>query len=154
MRKEMLMKIGKIKYGKAGMMTRVSRALIILFSFCAVWGFAFSADKQAKAEEGMTLEQILEVIEINYEGYPRNFKGPVPFSHQAHQSVMCMKCHHTGDYIQCGECHMMETEDEVVKLNWAFHRNCRGCHKELAEENPESQAPYRKCSGCHEKRKK
>ncbi|MFO7987789.1 MAG: cytochrome c3 family protein [Desulfatiglandaceae bacterium] len=147
------MKIGKIKHKKAEMITFVSSALTILFAVCV---FAVSADKEAKAEEpeGMTLEQLLEVKKINYEGYPRNFKGPVPFSHQAHKSVMCMKCHHTGDYIQCGECHMMETEDEVVKLNWAFHRSCRGCHKELAEENPESKAPDRKCSGCHAKREK
>lgn len=150
------MKIGKGTYKQAGMMALVPLGLTILFAVSAICGLGFSADDEAKAEEpeGMTLEQILTVREINYEGYPRNFKGPVPFSHQAHQSVMCLDCHHTGDYIQCAECHMMETEDELVKLKLAFHRNCRGCHKALKQEDPTSKAPYRKCNGCHAKREK
>jgi len=150
------MKTGKAGYDQTKMITIASSVLTVIFSICCIWGLAFSADQKEKANEveGMTLEQILAVQKIDSEGYSRKLKGPVAFTHQAHETVACIQCHHTGDYEKCSECHMQETEDEVIKIKFAFHRNCRGCHKALKKENEESKAPYRKCKGCHAKRQK
>ena len=150
------MKTRKPRYEGTGKVSIAFLVLTTIFSICCVWGLAFSADQEEKANEaeGMTLEQILTIQKIDNEGYSRKLKGPVVFTHQAHKMVACIKCHHTGDYEKCSECHLQETEDEVVKIKLAFHRNCKGCHKALKKEDEESKAPYRKCKGCHAKRQK
>lgn len=105
-----------------------------------------------------------EKILIYDESYTSHRKGPVPFSHQAHAEdygLSCDECHHRyengknvweeGDEVQkCSACHdAKESKGEVKKLQIAFHRNCKDCHKESGSED----APYKTCYGCHEKQK-
>lgn len=100
-------------------------------------------------------------IKINNEGYAKDKKGPVPFSHKAHiekHGVLCIECHHVykdgknvwkeGDPVQkCGECHNpLKREGNVHKLQNAFHKNCKECHK------AKNAGPFKKCNDCHEKK--
>ena len=67
--------------------------------------------------------------------------GTVTFNHAAHQGrTDCATCHHTGDYIQCTNCHGVEAK--APKAKTAFHKTCKGCHKKL------QQGPT-KCKECH-----
>lgn len=92
-------------------------------------------------------------------------RGPVSFSHLKHAGeyeVSCTECHHEykdGKNIwtqndpvkKCGECHdPEEKKDGVMKLQNAFHKNCRDCHKQMAEESTSEIAPYKKCTDCHQ----
>ena len=98
--------------------------------------------------------------------YGSNRKGPVTFSHQMHAEdydVACKECHHIyedgkniwedGDSVEkCASCHdPFESEDKAMKLRTAFHKNCKGCHKQLKKEGISDDAPYRKCTDCHER---
>ena len=58
---------------------------------------------------------------------------------EAAQMEKCSQCHHP-----------LKKEGNAMKLQTAYHVNCKNCHKTLAECN-ESAGPYRKCYGCHEK---
>ena len=93
-------------------------------------------------------------------------QGPVSFSHLKHAGeygVTCTECHHEykdGKNIwnqndpvkKCRECHdPEEKKDGVMKLQNAFHKNCRDCHKQMVEEGKSEIAPYKKCTDCHEK---
>jgi len=40
-----------------------------------------------------------------------------------------------------------------MKLQNAYHKNCKTCHKTLAKEGKKS-GPFKKCNKCHEKKKK
>lgn len=97
--------------------------------------------------------------------YKQERKGPVTFSHFNHAEdygLECTDCHHDyedgvniwqeGDPVnKCIECHDPDESDEEIKnLRLSFHRNCKGCHKQLYEEEISEDAPFRKCSGCHE----
>jgi hypothetical protein len=105
-------------------------------------------------------------IMISNEGYKTDKKGPVKLTHKKHAAeygAQCTDCHHVykdgknvlkkGDPIQkCGECHSpLKKEGKVLKLNLAYHKNCKGCHKKAFEEG-KKEAPFKKCSGCHEKK--
>ena len=97
------------------------------------------------------------------------------FTHDKHtkvHEVACNECHHVyeqgknvweeGMPVQkCEACHDEPTIRNEKKLppdmqkrnlKLAFHGNCRGCHKPLKKENPESQIPVT-CSQCHPKKK-
>ncbi|EFK07283.1 acidic cytochrome c3 family protein [delta proteobacterium NaphS2] len=106
-----------------------------------------------------------EKIMIQNEGYAKDKKGPVAFDHVAHTKagVTCNECHHVykkagentwkeGDEVQkCSECHDINENTEkdgmkVMKLQNAYHRNCKNCHKE------EKKGPYKKCNDCHAKK--
>ena len=108
----------------------------------------------------------LDDIRIENEGYERDIKGHVPFSHLAHAKdygISCWNCHHVyeegentwspwGDPAQkCSTCHdPNEKQGDVDKLQNAYHNNCKDCHKALAaEEKPTG--PFRKCNDCHQK---
>ncbi len=87
-------------------------------------------------------------------------KPSVVFTHLNHwkkYNTPCTSCHHRyengenvwkrGDPIQkCNTCHQKEDHDGVVKLKTAFHRQCKGCHKNLVDAGKE--VPYR-CTDCH-----
>ncbi len=74
-------------------------------------------------------------------------KSPVAFDHKAHtKAAGCKTCHHE-DQSACSECHE-KTAGDAPSLKSAYHDNCKGCHKRLVKENPESLAPT-KCAGCH-----
>jgi hypothetical protein len=72
--------------------------------------------------------------------------GKVELSHEKHSALKCQDCHHTLEEGQespqkCGECH---NEGADVGRKKAFHDNCKGCHKKMA------QGPT-KCKECHQK---
>ncbi len=101
-------------------------------------------------------------------------KGPVRFTHENHlttHKINCSECHHVyekGENIwnentaveKCEKCHNDSTiksekdlppDIQKKNLKLAFHNNCRGCHKKIKKENPETTAPTT-CSKCHEKK--
>ena len=43
-------------------------------------------------------------------------------------------------------------QEEVDKLQNAYHKNCKTCHKKLVKENKSKNAPYKKCTDCHQKK--
>jgi hypothetical protein len=103
---------------------------------------------------------------IDSEGYTTDKKGPVPMSHKKHVTeygAKCDDCHHVfedgknvwkeGDPVQkCSECHdPVKKQGSVDKLQNAYHKNCKGCHKDAAAAG-KTNAPYKKCNDCHEKR--
>ncbi len=108
-------------------------------------------------------------VTIENEGYKKDKKGPVKLTHKKHHdakghNVACTECHHTykdgkniwkeGDPVKkCSECHNpLKKEGNVKKLQNAYHRNCKTCHKAYIKEHPDSKAPYRKCTKCHQKK--
>jgi hypothetical protein len=106
-------------------------------------------------------------IVIENKGYEKDKKGPTKLSHKKHHEVYkaaCTDCHHEfkdgknvwkeGDPVQkCIACHdPLEKKGKVMKLQNAYHRNCKNCHKAYIKDHPESKAPYKKCTGCHEKK--
>jgi len=123
------------------------------------------ASEEQKASAGDTKN--LDVIIIDKDDYSKDRKGPVTFSHRKHAkeyNISCWNCHHEYDEgtntwspwsdetLQCQECHDPDEQiDEVMRLQTAFHVNCKTCHKTLANENKKT-GPYRKCLGCHDKK--
>lgn len=113
---------------------------------------------------GVLAETVVpDVIKIQNEGYKNDKKGPVTFHHKKHHEdykLACTECHHTykdgknvwkeGDPVKkCSECHdPLKKKGKVDKLQNAYHKNCKNCHKEHKDKN----APYRKCNDCHEKK--
>lgn len=123
--------------------------------------FAWASETEESEKEN------LDDIRIENEGYERDIKGPVPFSHLGHAKdygIGCWDCHHVyeegentwtpwGDSAQqCSMCHdPKEKRGDVDKLQNAYHNNCKDCHKALAgEEKPTG--PFRKCNDCHQKK--
>jgi len=119
------------------------------------------------AAGGLIANEIPDFIELDQDLYKSNRKGPVPFEHGMHTEdyeVVCNKCHHIykdgnnvwkeADPVQkCEACHdPSESKGDIKKLRLAFHKNCKGCHKELKKEGISDEAPYRRCSDCHEKK--
>jgi len=72
--------------------------------------------------------------------------GAVTFNHAAHQKEVtdCATCHHKGlDAGACKTCHLAKKGD-APKAKDAFHKQCKGCHKEMKK------GPT-KCKECHVK---
>ena len=103
---------------------------------------------------------------LENEGYAKDKKVPVKFNHKKHSAdykVACTDCHHVykdgknvwkeGDPVQkCSKCHDPKTKQgKVMKLQNAYHRNCKNCHKALQKEGKPT-GPFRKCNDCHEKK--
>ena len=106
-------------------------------------------------------------VTIENEGYKKDKKGPVKLSHKKHHEdykLACTECHHdyndgknvwkdSDPVKKCSECHNpLKKEGKVKKLQNAYHRNCKTCHKAYIKENPDSKAPYKKCTKCHQKK--
>lgn len=100
--------------------------------------------------------------------YSKDKKGPVKFSHNKHHvdyKIACTECHHEakdgkqvawkdGDPVQkCSACHNPEKGEkgDPMKLQNAFHKNCKNCHKALEKEGKKT-GPFKKCNDCHEKK--
>jgi hypothetical protein len=111
------------------------------------------------------VQGIADVIMIDNQGYESDNKGPVKFSHLKHSKeyrASCVECHHLyqdgkniwkeGDHVnKCVACHdPAEEKEKAVKLQSAFHNNCRDCHTKASQEG--KNAPYKKCSECHGER--
>lgn len=132
-------------------------AVLTGLMFLAV-GVLTAADKQV----------VPDVIMIENTGYKSDKKGPVKFSHKKHQEVYkvpCTECHHEykdgknvwkeGQKVKkCSECHSpLKKQGKVLKLNLAYHKDCKDCHKKVDEEDSSKKAPFKKCSDCHQKKK-
>jgi class III cytochrome C family protein len=107
-----------------------------------------------------------ESILISNKGYKSDKKGGVTLTHALHVSkygVPCAGCHHDyrdgknvwkqGDPVKpCAECHdPLKKQGDVMKLQNSYHKNCKGCHKDLSKEGKKT-GPYKKCSECHRKK--
>ena len=111
-------------------------------------------------------QEMPEGIYIENKVYKTDRKGPVRFSHSEHAEGYvegCDGCHHEyrdGENVwqegqpvkKCSACHdPSKSKGNAKKLNIAFHKNCKGCHRKLAKEGG-TDAPYKQCTDCHEKR--
>ncbi len=99
--------------------------------------------------------------------YAKDKKGPVKFSHEKHHAdykIACTECHHVfkdgknvwkdGEPVQkCSACHNPEKAEkgEPMKLQNAYHKNCKDCHKALEKEGKPT-GPFKKCNDCHAKK--
>ena len=134
-------------------------SFILIFAGFVLSGVAL----QAVAEDDGPSD--LDTIVIHNEDYSEKRRGPVRFTHKKHAldyQISCWQCHHVYDEGKniwapweetdtCSACHDAEDPEEgVMKLQTAYHINCKNCHKETAEAKKQS-GPYRKCYGCHEK---
>jgi hypothetical protein len=127
-------------------------------------------ETKAEAESEPVAEPVNEAeasgsddeIIIENQGYVNDKRKPVKLSHKKHSEeygIACDSCHHLyqegtnvweeGDSAQkCAACHdPVEDQGNVMKLQSAFHKNCRDCHKEMSQEG--RNAPYKKCTDCH-----
>ncbi len=111
-------------------------------------------------------------IVIENTGYKSDKKGGVKLSHKKHSDkkenkgygVTCTECHHEykdgknvwkeGQAVKkCSECHSpLKKQGEALKLNLAYHKNCKDCHKKIVEQDSSKEAPFKKCNDCHEKK--
>lgn len=109
-------------------------------------------------------EDAPDEVMIDNKGYASDKKGPVKLTHKKHAEeygTACTDCHHVfedgknvwkeGDPVhKCSECHDYEkSEGGALKLQLAFHKNCKGCHKD-AYKAGKKDAPFRKCNDCHQ----
>ena len=126
---------------------------VLFFGFTLLFSGLLTAD-----------DEVPDFIELGKGVYKHPRKPLVPFEHLMHAEdfgVDCKECHHVyedgenvwemGDPVmKCEECHdLSESIGNVKNLRLAFHKNCKGCHRELVKEGSSDTAPYRKCSGCH-----
>jgi hypothetical protein len=115
----------------------------------------------------LTAADVPDKITIENEGYQKDKKGPVIFHHKKHHEeykVACTECHHDykdgknvwkeGDPVKkCSECHNpLKKEGKIEKLQNAYHKNCKDCHKEVIAKDASKKAPFKKCTECHQKK--
>ena len=157
-------------FGESGAMMKACLFIVICL---AVGGFFAFNETPTMAQNGEDATKIVnsekdrnDIILENL-GYKKDRRGPVRLTHTKHAldyGVSCWDCHHEyddaknniwsplGTTQKCNECHdPLEVQDNAMKLQTAYHMNCKGCHKELAEQNEKTGA-FRKCLKCHEKR--
>jgi len=109
--------------------------------------------------------EIPDEILIENRIYDVDRKAPVWFSHMEHAESYvdsCDQCHHeyeNGKNVwkegqpvkKCLTCHNpSKSNGKIKKLNIAFHKNCKGCHRNLARQG-DTDAPFKQCTDCHEK---
>ena len=125
---------------------------------------------EKKTEQPETIEShpadaaLFNVIAIYSDIFTEHKKAPVVLNHKQHfaeYNIACVDCHHvyqdgknvwvpTAPVKSCDSCHLLEqTEEEVKKLQTAYHNNCKNCHKEQVEAGKSEDAPYKSCTGCH-----
>jgi hypothetical protein len=136
----------------------------ILASFFAI-ALCLSSVPVASLKAAET-QEVPDEIFIENNVYRPDRKGFVQFSHLEHAEgyvESCEACHHEykdGQNIwhegqpvkKCVTCHdPSKRQGNARKLNIAFHKNCKGCHRKLAREGG-TEAPYRQCTDCHAKR--
>jgi hypothetical protein len=136
-------------------MSKKPYAIVVLAAFLAMF---FAATALVAADAPATVDLFYEDV------FEKMKKGPVAFSHEKHNkdyAVACTECHHVfeggnnvwkeGDEVKkCKDCHLLadtKTDDgaKVMKLQNAFHKNCKDCHKD------QDKGPYKKCEECHAK---
>jgi len=107
----------------------------------------------------LTAADTPDVVKIENQGYKKDRKGAVTFTHKKHSEdykIACTECHHVykdgknlwkeGDPVKkCVECHDPKKKNgKVDKLMNAFHKDCKTCHKEVAAQG--KKAPYKQCN--------
>ena len=144
---------------------RIGGCGLILAVFSCIVSFVLIVTSGAliAAEE----QEMPGEIYIENKVYKTDRKGPVRFPHSDHAEgyvESCDGCHHEykdGENIwqegqpvkKCVSCHdPSKSKGKVKKLNIAFHKNCKDCHKKLASEEGGTAAPYKQCTDCHGKR--
>ncbi|MGD9031590.1 MAG: cytochrome c3 family protein [Desulfobacteraceae bacterium] len=115
----------------------------------------------------LTAADVPDEIMISNEGYKTDKKGPVKLTHKKHSvdyKVACNECHHeyeNGKNVwkegqpvkKCADCHdPKKKQGKTLKLNIAYHKNCKNCHKEIMKKDPSKKAPFKKCNDCHQKK--
>jgi hypothetical protein len=138
--------------GNAGMHKRW-----VIFLTVVLTGLILLAAGLPRAQE----QESPKWVVIENEGYKRKAFKPISFTHEVHAEdygVECTECHHDykegenvwkeGDpVLKCVVCHNPQLKQgEVDRLLFAFHFNCKGCHK-LNEMGPID------CNECHAKKK-
>ncbi len=121
-------------------------------------GALTATEKQAVPDE----------VTLKNKGYKKDKKGSVKLSHKKHNvdyKIACTECHHVfkdgknvwkeGDHVdKCSKCHdPKKKKDKTLKLQNAYHKNCKNCHKALLKEDKPT-GPFKKCNKCHAKKKK
>ena len=146
---------------------RQGKKVFFIGILASIFGIAFGLIFVTAASTNATeAQEIPDEISINNKIYKTDRKGSVYFSHAEHVEGYvdgCDACHHEykdgqnvweeGQPVQkCSACHdPLKRDGNVRKLNIAYHKNCKGCHRELAREGG-TEAPYRQCTDCHAKR--
>jgi hypothetical protein len=166
---------GKMKiFGESGATMKTCLLIVMCLAlgiFLAFGKRQTMAQTEVKAPEAATSEKDLHDIMVENTGYKKDRRGAVLLTHTKHSldyGVSCWDCHHVyEDYEviddkknlysplettqKCNECHdPLKVIDTAMKLQTAYHMNCKGCHKELAIKNEKTGA-FRKCLKCHEK---
>lgn len=119
-------------------------------------------------------QKVSDEIKLQNKGYAKDKKGAVKLTHKKHNvdfKIACAECHHVyeggknvwkeGDKVEkCSKCHPIiwekgkkKKKGEAMKLQNAYHKNCKTCHKTLKKEGKKT-GPFKKCNKCHEKKKK
>lgn len=145
-------------------------AIAIVFTIAMVGNIRAAGDSkeaEEKTVEGSEGARGMDLMIISNDVYEKDRKGPVTFSHRKHAKdygISCWDCHHVYEdgvntwspwegAEKCSECHDPDEKmDGAVKLQTAYHINCKNCHKAMAGEKKKT-GPYRKCLTCHEKKK-
>lgn len=148
----------------------VIRFLIIITFIILTGLFIISGSNSTYAEDEDNTTEMdenarnLDVIIIDNQVYEKDRKGPSRFEHRKHAKdlgIICWECHHEyedgenvwspwGETQKCVECHMPDEKiDNIVKLQAAYHLNCKKCHEERKIYGNDRLA-YRKCNKCHE----
>ncbi|MBL7100389.1 MAG: cytochrome c3 family protein [Nanoarchaeota archaeon] len=155
----------------------MKNAIPLLLVLCLIiFAGSFACTSDTKPEDPVVPEEIdkpedipeqpsYTFLLIDKKVFTNRRKGGVKFTHDQHKDVYkisCKECHHKyendeniwkdTDSVQgCEACHHpVEKQGNVDKLQMAYHKNCKDCHKKLAEEG--KNAPFKKCNGCHEQK--
>lgn len=116
-----------------------------------------------------SIEVPVKDITIKVSSHFKTKKAPVGFSHSTHLPYSCIDCHHNWDRVSpiqgcmtsgCHETLMPSPptakpskDKKVLSITGAYHRACRGCHREQLTEkerkDPSEAAAPVKCDGCH-----
>ncbi len=132
------------------MKNRLLTLLTVVFT-----GLMFLGVGTLTAEEDEAPDEVM----IDNEGYKRKVHGPVKLTHLVHVEdfgLECDQCHHDfkegenvweeGDPVKkCVVCHNpKKKQGNVHRLVFAYHFNCKNCHKE------NDSGPI-ECKECHTK---
>ncbi|HOV87644.1 MAG TPA: cytochrome c3 family protein [Syntrophobacteraceae bacterium] len=104
-----------------------------------------------------------ETIVLEHKDVFKELQRPaVKFNHEVHAGAYpdCVECHHvyetkggkkvnvwSGEGQPCSECHKIEDSGKIPALREAFHENCTGCHRKLAQGGKKT-GPVM-CGECH-----
>ena len=143
--------------------------VLLIILFCVSGGVvAIKAQNPTNDIEGVSGTNKFDIITIDNSGYEKDRKGPVEFAHKEHArdyEIFCWDCHHDyqdnqniwspwGTTQKCIACHdPSQKKDTAMKLQTAYHLNCKTCHieRKIFQDEP---LAYRKCFKCHEKTNK